>query len=167
MGYVGSSEPEIARLWDAVWRVRDRNLVALKLVTPQGTSRDVYPQEADELKRRYLMWLPNANQESMSVDVVGVWIEMLDHGHREWEDLAPSIETRRWTVEVDGALQVITIHAATIEDLDSGMEAIHQYMSWARLIVDSIVDDGVSSFTLRDGAIVVGGVRRRVRYERV
>jgi hypothetical protein len=165
MKLISSAAHEVARLWKIVCDMDDRGLIGLRTVDG-GRLGVLLRIEWQRRGDAYRVWLPSAGHDELSVDKVGVWVELLAAGREEWMRMSGGGEGKQpeWMIDVDGERKIITVHARSAYMADEAVEMWLRHMPSMRLVAGSAVEESVESYELADGSVIKGGVRKRVKY---
>mgnify|MGYP000626522436 CR=1 FL=1 len=152
-------------LWDLVRRAEEAGWLKVTLMLASGgfgEASDIYRARA---LSQYQEWLPQASPDELSVDEVGLWLEVRPEGRRAWEKWVEIQESAAtWTLDQDSHTGTITIHA---EEMRTAAEALQNWLQInpaIEVLNDNRTEEPVREFRLHDGKVVHGGVRLRVRY---
>lgn len=154
----------VDELWEAVTSMEASGWIKVQSMLPTGTWAEPTVRNREEALRRYRVWLPHAAYDEMSVDEVGVWLELQPKGRSEWAKWSEAADaSHKWTLDQSAETSTITVHASTAEDAEQALaEWLEQHPD-----IEIVSDTGVepsAGFRLRDGAFVAGGICLRVAY---
>jgi hypothetical protein len=122
------------------------------------------PTELDRARARiaYKSWLDQAAPSELSVDAVsldevGLLVEIQPAGRSEWSHRAGESSPDRWMLDQDHAARAITIHAADVATAERVLENWLEMNAEIRVRLDSRQVELVSEYRLRDGGLVESG----------
>jgi hypothetical protein len=116
----------------------------------------------------YQTWLPNATFQELSIDEVGLWYELTTEGQIEWRRWVDSEEREaspRWMLDDLSGTQTLIIEAVNLDVADRVLRWWLSNNMTISLVGSSKSIETVSSFVLRDGTVIHGGIKLICRYQ--
>ncbi len=154
----------VEELWEAAARMEASGWVKFQLMLPDGTWAEPTVRDREEALCRYRDWLPHAAYDEMSVDEVGLWLELQPRGHSEWTKwFETADDSHKWTLDQSSETSTITVHATTAEDAEQALAGWLELHSEIEIVSDTCVEPS-AGFRLRNGAFIAGGIRLCVAY---
>lgn len=152
-------------LWEAVTGMEAAGWIKARLMLPTGTWAEPTELDRERARRQYERWLPDASYDEMSVDEVGLWLELQPRGRDEWKRWSEAVEhSRKWVLDLDPKTSTITVTAETAEQGEQALAEWLEHRPDIELVADTRVVQPSGGFRLRDGTFVGGGINLRVTY---
>ena len=132
-----------------------------------GTFHDATEDELKSDLLAYERWLPNAKSKDLAVDEVGLWYEITSSGRAELASCGIQEEQLghdRWVLDDLRDVQTLVIRAESVKRAD---DVLHRWLAChpeIHLVETSRRVESVPSFKLRDGSMVLNGIRLVYQY---
>ena len=155
----------VADLAAVLTEFEKRGWVRLCLLSGNGAFRPVTKEDLHRAIAEYSAWLDHATDsgigvDELSLDEVGVWVELLPAGRKEWEQRsAPAPTSKGWVLDQDAAAGTVTINA---KDVGSAERALLDWQRRQRGI--SVLPGSRVVEPIPPSSSTDGGVRLTVRY---
>ena len=159
----------VAQVLGVVTELEQRGWIRARRVTPEGQYEGVAETYRVHAEQEYRDWLeaPNANLsvDALSIDEIGLWLEIRPEGRDAWRKIAESEEPLpKWALHQDARTHSITVYAEDVDTAENALLAWLRSNPGAKLVSDSRVMEPVSEFHLNDGTKVAPGVRLQAAY---
>lgn len=161
--------PRVAEILELMVALEKRGWVRALRVTADGAYAAVTDADRARAEREYREWLEapmtDLSVDALSIDEVGLWLEMQEEGRVNWESRSEARDSRsHWTLDQDEATQTIVVYAGDAGAAELALENWLRTNPGIELLIETRDLRSVSEFRLRDGTVFAGGVRLQSRY---
>lgn len=151
---------------EVLQHLEDRQLVRAMQMQPDGAFRPAVVADYERAKREYGLWLPEATASEVSVDEVGLWCQVTEHGRQAWSQWSgcSGDDRNRWVLDDRADQAILEVRAEREDVAEAALERWFAAHGEIQEVSDTRETVKIPEFVMRDGTRVSDGVLVRCRY---
>jgi hypothetical protein len=155
----------VGKLWDILLEMEKEELVKTIVLFNNVCLSNMTEIENTTIRNKYDVWLATTSYDEMTVDEIGLRIEILPKGRMEWKKWAKIPKNRnKWLVDFDASKYIIHIVGNNPRTVEKVLKNILSGNPKIKIIPSSRNISKIMGYQLGDGTFVAGGVKLSICY---
>ena len=145
-----------------VHRLEGDDCIRSAISDGDGRLRTMTQQDRTSVLKEYRNWLPDAENDDLSVDETGLWLEMTSTGKKKWSSWAKLEMQPAWTIDDMCQSKEVVVRAV---DMETAQKALADWRSlYPHNVIESSLTTHLDHYVTRSGVVIDGGVELRAKY---